>query len=353
MSSGIDRRRFLRTGIALGAGSLMPGLAPRLRAAEVPAVAPGVSVTELPELVGKLTLYLGRGEGGLYEDVIGAIEKRNPQLELAIRRGPTAALANTIVAEAKAGVTRADVFWAVDSGAIGLVGQTGAAQQLDESITSQVDERFRYPNWVPVSGRIRTLPYHTGRLTAEQVPAQVEALASGDLKLGWAPAYGAFQSFITAMRLLKGDDATVAWLKAVKPHATSYAGELGVVMAVSRGEVDLGFANHYYTLRLKSGDPDAEVALAFSRDDAGCLLNASGAMALGGGELSRNFIRYLLTREVQSYLSENAYEIPMISGMETPKGLPNLDEIHPPEVKLSQLADLQPTLKLMRQAGVL
>lgn len=351
-----DRRTFLRSSALLGTAAILPGLAGQHGRAEESQPADGeagVSADDLPPLEGELTLYLGRGEGGLYEDVIAAIEKRNPGLDLRIRRGPTAALANTIVAEAEAGVLRADVFWAVDSGAIGLVSATGKAQPLPESVTGLVDERFRYPDWVPVSGRIRTLPYHTGTLSAADVPDSVMALAESDLSLGWAPAYGAFQSFVTAMRLTEGDEATVAWLEAVRKRAKTYAGELGVVMAVSRGEVDLGFANHYYTLRLKAGDPNAAVGLAFSKGDAGCLLNASGAMALRPGELAWNFLRYLLTREVQSYLAEEAYEIPMISGTSPPAGLPDLESIHPPEVDLPQLADLQPTLKLMRRAGVL
>lgn len=347
-----DRRHFLKSA-ALGAAGFLPGVAGYLRAQEAGGAAAGVSVDDLPEIKGDLTLYLGRGEGGLYENVIAAIEKRNPELKLQIRRGPTAALANTIVAEAQANALRADLFWAVDSGAIGLVAGTGKAQTLPDIITSQIDERFRYETWVPVSGRIRTLPYCTTKLSAEDVPESVMELADSKLKIGWAPAYGAFQSFITAMRLLEGDGATVKWLRAVKKHARSYAGELGVVMAASRGEVDLGFANHYYTLRLKAGDPEAKVALAFSNHDAGCLLNASGVMALKEGDAALTFIRYLLTKEVQTYLAEQAYEIPMIAGGSTPEGLPDLDSLHPPEIKLSQLADLQPTLKLMRDAGVL
>ena len=58
-----------------------------------------ISVDELPELVGEISLYLGRGEGGLYENVLKAISDRNPKFKLNIRRGPTAALANAIVAE--------------------------------------------------------------------------------------------------------------------------------------------------------------------------------------------------------------------------------------------------------------
>jgi hypothetical protein len=46
-------------------------------------------------------LYLGRGKGGLYEKVLQAISDRKPKLNLKIRRGPMAVLANSIIAEAK------------------------------------------------------------------------------------------------------------------------------------------------------------------------------------------------------------------------------------------------------------
>ena len=36
-----------------------------------------------------------------------------------------------------------------------------------------------------------------------------------------------------------------------------------------------------------------------------------------------------------------------------PAGLPDPDVIQPPEVPLAKLADLEPTLALMREAGVL
>lgn len=335
--------------MALGAlGSLPLGALHARAGGRVP-----VSVDELPTLRGDLTLYLGRGEGGLYENVLAAIRKHNPDLNLLVRRGKTAALANTIVAEAKAGVRRADLFWAVDSGALGLVADTGQARPLPEDLRAQLKPGFHYPSWAPVTGRIRTLPFNTMSLSPEQVPDDIMALADTELRIGWAPAYGAFQSFITTMRLLEGDDRTRDWLRGVSRHARSYAGELGVVMATERGEVDLGLANHYYTLRLKAGKPSANIDLAFTKGDAGCLLNASGIVALSEGDTPMNFIRYLLTREVQSYLAREAYEIPLVAGMPMPEGLPQLSRISPPEVDFNQLADLRPTLALMRDAGVL
>lgn len=337
----LTRRAMLEAAAAAGLLATLPGA----RAA--------TPVDALPPLEGKLTLYLGRGEGGLYENVLKAIEERNPKLELGIRRGPTAALANAIVAEGKAGVKRADVFWAVDSGAIGLINDEGLAQPLPKDLTSQLQPEFRYDTWTPVTGRIRTLPYFTGRLDAGKIPTDIMALPDSGLTLGWAPAYASFQSFITAMRLLEGERATADWLRRAEKNARSYAGELGVVMAAERGEVDVGFANHYYALRLKAGKPDAQVGLAFTRNDAGCLVNASGVLALNARPIATNFIRYLLTEQVQSYLAREAYEIPLVNGVAPPAGLPDLASISPPRVDLTQLADIRPTLDLMRDVGVL
>lgn len=342
------RRQFLRSSLLASSALAVPAL----RAAEDSAGS-ALSVEELPELIGELTLYLGRGEGGLYEDVLKAIEARNPRFKLGIRRGPTAALANAIVAEGKAGIRRADVFWAVDSGALGLVREASLTQALPVELQQQLLPGFRYSQWMPVTGRIRTLPYNTVRLRSDDIPKSVMALPDSDLRIAWAPAYASFQSFVTAMRLLSGEAATADWLQKMDKRAKRYAGELGVVMAVERGEVDLGLANHYYTLRLKSGKPDARVALAFTRNDAGCLVNASGIVALKEGALATNFMRYLLTREVQSFLAREAYEIPLVAGVSPPSGLPELASISPPELDLTRLADMRPTLDLMRDVGVL
>ena len=342
----IDRRTLLKSAAALGL------LGPtHLWAASNRQSIAAESADDLPPLVGKLSVYLGRGEGGLYDDIVAAIEKRNPELELSIRRAPSAALANTLIAEAKAGVSRADLFWSIDASSLGAVAAEGVSRPVPEAIRRHIKPDFRYEAWAAISGRLRTVPYNPNRLDAAAIPDDIMAFADTDLKIGWAPAYGAFQSFVTAMRVLEGEARTRQWLRGVKTQARSYAGELGVVMAVARGEVDLGFANHYYTLRLKQGKPDANVDLALTRNDAGSLVNSSGVLLLNDNPLAANFLRYLLTDEVQSYLAREAYEIPMAPGVALPQGLP--ERVQPPSLDLTQLADLKPTLDLLRETRVL
>lgn len=352
MYSNFDRRFFLKS---VAAGALLAG-SPRLLADAAPALASSpspASVEDLPELKGKLTLYLGRGEGGLYENILDAIVARNPDFDLKIRRGSTAALANMLVAESRAKSVRADVFWAVDSGAIGTVMNAGLGQAIPTDLKQGLATNFQYDNWLPISGRIRTLPFNTEAGIVERIPKHIMDLPSSGLKIAWAPSYAACQSFITAMRLQEGENATINWLKQMDRVTETYAGELGVVMAVERGEADIGLANHYYALRLKKGKPKANVDLAFTQNDAGCLLNASGAMVLSENSLASDFVRYLHSAEVQRFLSREAYEIPMVQGVEAPQGIPPLSEISPPKVDLNQLADLRPTIKLLLSVGIL
>ncbi|MGJ3241855.1 MAG: ABC transporter substrate-binding protein [Opitutales bacterium] len=343
----MDRRTVIQALVALG----LSGPPSLIRAAGDTDAAERVDT--LPRIRGPLTLYLGRGEGGLYEAILEAIEKRNPEMDLRVRRGPSSSLANTIVAESEAGVRRADVFWAIDSSSIGRVVNGATIHPLPASLRRRSKPEFRFERWAPVSGRIRTLPYNTERLDAARLPPSIMELPEHDVTVGWAPAYGAFQSFVTAMRLLEGEAATRDWLRRMRPKVRDYAGELGAVMAVSRGEVDLGLANHYYTLRLKTARPEVPVELAFTRNDAGCLLNASGAVLLSDRPEAELFVRHLLTRETQQYLAREAYEIPLVTGISAPEGLAAIRDIQPPKVDLEKLADLRTTLRLLRETGVL
>lgn len=343
----MHRRNFLQATAAAG----LLGLLPAAAAANTTRTRAAPSVETLDPLVGDLTIYLGRGEGGLYGEIINAIRKRCPDLNLSVRRAPAAALVNTLEAESRYGVGHADLFWSIDATSLGAVAAAGLSRPIPADILRLIKPGFRYQAWAAISGRLRTVPYNPTRVDAAHISNDIMAFAHSDYRIGWAPSYGAFRSFITAMRLLEGERRTRDWLLGVKRRARSYGGELSVVMAVERGEVDLGFANHYYTLRLKAGMPDANVQLALTNHDAGSLINASGATILSDNPLATQFLRYLFTREVQSYLVHEAYEIPMVRNVAPPAGLPS--PINPPDIDLTQLTDLRGTLRLLRETGVL
>lgn len=322
-----------------------------------------ISLSDLPDLSGELHIYLGRGEGGLYNALLDHFQnERYPDLTLDVRRDSSAALANTIVEEESNGTSPADVFWSIDAGALGTVARRGHAAPLPADVTGLVPDRFTNPDrlWTGVSGRARAIPYNTDQYSESDVPSDISAFPDAPAfadAMGWAPTYGAFQSFVTAMRYVEGESATRQWLEGMlDAGVTRYSGEFLVTNAVAEGELGAGFANHYYALRLMQAKPDAPLDLAFTSNDAGSLINASGALVLGSSDnqdLAATLIAHLLTVEVQQFLADEAYEYPLVESVDPPGDLPAIEALDPPPFDLTNLGDVQATLDMLRSVGVL
>jgi iron(III) transport system substrate-binding protein len=320
----------------------------------------GTSIDDLPDLEGELNFYLGGGEGGLYLELVRLFEQYYPDFSFNHTLAASRTLANTIIEESKAGTSPADVFIAVDAGSLGAVANEGAAVDLPSSVTETVPASYRTNRWVGVAGRARAVPYNTEALAPEDVPDTVQDFpetAAFEDALGWAPTYGAFQSFVTAMRLLRGESATRAWLNGMLDHGVSeFPDEWRVSNAVADGSIRAGFANHYYAMRVKNQRPDAPLELAFTRNDAGALVNVSGAEIIQGTddrELAETFVRHLLSAEAQEFFATRTFAYPTVPEVQPVGGLPTIDELNPPDIDLAELADTQPTIDLLRETGVL
>lgn len=325
------------------------------------------SIDDLPDLEGDLTVYLGRGEGGAYGDLVSYLEDtRYDDFSVTLKRGPSSGLANTILTEADNGGSPADVFWSIDAASLALVAKNGLAASFPSDLTGVVPAKFRDSKrrWVGLTGRARAIPYNTEALSADDIPASVFDIPDRERfrdALGWAPSYGSFQAFVTAMRHLEGEERTREWLTGIQNTGVqSYPGEFGVTYDVAQGTVDAGLANHYYALRLKQSKPDAPVDLAFTRGGPGALINVAGALVLDSTErfdLATNFVRHFLTREIQTYLVEHVYSYPLAPGVAPPDGgdieLPSLADLDPPDIDLATLGNVQETIALLRDTGVL
>lgn len=151
--------------------------------------------------------------------------------------------------------------------------------------------------------------------------------------------------------------AVLVWINGVlESGINSYPDEFAVCQAVADGEIDAGFTNHYYIQRVLDGSPDAPIATAFTEGDAGAIFNVAGATVIDAAanvDLAGNFIRHLLSAEAQDYFARSTFEYPLISEVDPIGDLPAIDELDPPsELDLTQLSDLEPTVDLMRSAGV-
>ena len=70
-------------------------------------------------------------------------------------------------------------------------------------------------------------------------------------------------------------------------------------------------------------------------------------------EAAQKFVDYMLTTPAQQYFADQTFEYPMIAGVKTNDLLTPLAQLKKPDLDLSRLADLQATLALLRDVGLL
>jgi iron(III) transport system substrate-binding protein len=175
-------------------------------------------------------------------------------------------------------------------------------------------------------------------------------------RIGIAPTNASFQAFVTAMRIIDGEEKTLEWLQAMKINAVIYEKNSAILEAVESKSVDAGLINHYYWFARGSemGFENLTSKLGqFQAKDVGNLINAAGVGIVNDSSAARSFVEYLLSKTGQQYFADETSEYPLIEGVEAGVDLTPLDQIPAPEIDLSDLDSLEETLKLIREAGLI
>jgi len=314
--------------------------------------------SDTPNAQETLVVYSGRKEA-LVGPLVNTFSKKSG-IDVQIRYGKTVELAGLILDEGEN--SPADVFFAQDAGALGALSERGVLGKLPSKLLL-VDKRFRSPKneWVGVSGRARVVAYNTNILKPEDLPGSIFGFTDPKWKdrIGWPPTNGSFQAFVTALRVTQGETKAREWLAAIKSNEPKeYPSNIAAVRAVSTGEVDVAFVNHYYLLRfLKEHGNEFPVRNHYLRGgDVGALVNVAGAGILAtsrNSEAAERFVAYLLSEEAQQYFADKTFEYPLRQGIKVNAQLVPLAEIGHPDIDLSNLSDLEATLGLLRETGVL
>lgn len=304
-----------------------------------------------------LTIYSGRDEK-LIGPLIQKAEK-DLGMDIEVRYGDTAELAIALLEEGKN--SRADLFFAQDAGSLGALAEEKRTQTIPAELLEKVAPRFRSESgqWLGISGRARVIDYNTNLVKPSELPSSVWELTDPKWrgKVGWAPTNGSFQSFVTALRVLEGDQKTLEWLKAMKANgAKEYPKNAAIVEALGKGEISLGLVNNYYLYRFKEGNPNFPVAHHYTPGDAGSMVNVAGVAVLDTTDQksdAERFVAYLLTPEAQKYFVQETNEYPLVSNVSASQKQIPLTELETPEIDLSKLSDLEGTVSLLQEAGVL
>lgn len=336
----------------------MTALRPRLAVGLLLVLALMASVTACSNEREALTIYSGRTE-----NLVGPLLEQfhaETGIPIDVKYGDSAELALLIQTEGDR--TRADVFLSQTPGANALLAGLGLLSELPSDINDSVDERFRDSRdfWVGVTGRQRVLVFNQDLINESDLPTTIDEVISPEFagRVAVAPTNGSFQDFVTAMRQVRGDEGTAAWLKALaEGDAPTYPNNNAIVDAVARGEVAMGLVNHYYNARFLTEDPTLPSRNhAFEGDDLGSLLIPSTVSIMASttrSDAATRFVRFLLSEQAQRYFAAETFEYPLTAGVPAPDNLPPLSSLEAFPYRFEDLGvGLERTVEIIRQSGL-
>ncbi|VEG55438.1 ABC transporter ferric iron-binding periplasmic protein [Mycolicibacterium aurum] len=306
----------------------------------------------------RVVVYSGRSE-----DLVAPLLEKftaDTGIEVEARYAGSGELAAQLITEGDS--SPADVFLSQDAGALGAVAKAGLFAPINPETLAAVPAAYSAADgsWLGVSGRARVLVYNPE--LAPNVPDTIDGLLAPEWrgKIGYAPSNASWQSFVTGLRVTRGDDAARQWLEAfAAQEPRPYEGNGPMRDAVNNGELPVALTNHYYLYELiNSTSADQVVARNqfMAPGDPGGLVNVAGIGVLKTAahpEQAQELAAYLVSTAGQQYFAEETTEYPLVAGIAPNGDMPPLAELQPPAVDLSQLDDLEATQEMLVETGLL
>lgn len=235
----------------------------------------------------------------------------------------------------------ADIFMAVDAGRLTKAVEAGIlAPHGSEALDAAIPAELRHPEglWVGLSRRVRIFAVSNERVAAGDEPRTYEELADEAWKgrvLLRSSTNIYNQSLIASLLEHHGASTTEAWCRRVVENfaRTPQGGDRDQVRAVAAGVGDVAVVNHYYVMRMLTGNEAdkaaaSKVRIVFpNQADRGAHVNISGAGIVRTAPNQANAVKlleFLATAEAQTLFASGNAEYPAAKGVEPAKALAEL-----------------------------
>lgn len=309
-----------------------------------------------------LVIYSGRGEG-LVGELLNQFSE-DTGIDIDVRYNSTSSLATQVLVEGED--SPADVVFFQESGYLSILGDYDYLLPINDELLEDVAmTKFIGPdnNWVGTSARMRILAYNTDKFTEEDMPKNLEELADPkwkDVAVGWAPGNASLHAHLSLLKNRAwGEEETRQWLMDfIEIEPLTYQTNGQMVRAVGAGEIDLGWANHYYMHRFKAQDPSLKVANYHFPEggEAGNLLIVSGVGIMNHTDKqdkAEALVAYLLSPEAQSYFTNQGFEYPTANHTAPSANLVPLTDLSLATVEQEDLSQVAETLEMLQDLNVL
>ncbi|MBG6183375.1 iron(III) transport system substrate-binding protein [Arthrobacter sp. CAN_A214] len=319
----------------------------------------GPASAEAAEISGEITVYNAQHESMTQAWVDEFTEQTG--VEVTLRQGSDTEMSNQILQEGER--SPADVFITENSPAMTQVENAGLFSDLTEETQQNVPEEYRPSTnkWAGVAARSTLFVYNPEKVPEAELPESIMDLADPEWSGRWGAAAGGadFQAIVSAMLDVEGEEATAAWLSAMKDGAKIYPKNGAAMKAVNSGEVDAAVIYHYYYTADQAGTGENSNNVSpyyFKGEDAGAFVSISGAGVLESSDnqaAANAFLEFITSKEGQETLGSGSdYEYPVSADVTPREGLVPLEELEAPAIDPADLNG-EKVVELMTSAGLL
>lgn len=256
-------------------------------------------------------------------------------------------LLNRLIAERER--PRADVFWSGDPVRAAILKRQGLSAPYRSPAAEGLPPGFSDADghWTGFSARARVIVYNTDRLSREEAPDSVLALADPRFR-GEAcmanPLFGTTAMHAAALFSVLGEDEAERFFEEFAANGGKIVSSNGEVRRrVAAGDCTVGITDtdDFNVARLE-GRP---VAAVFpDADGMGTVVIPNAAVLVAGAphpETGREFIDFLLRPETERLLAESeAAQMPLRGGVPVPAHVQGLESLQPMDLDYDTLAPM-------------
>jgi len=233
-----------------------------------------------------------------------------------------------------------DVFWSGDPVRTIVLKNKDITSKFNSKNGKDINSIFKDKDghWIGFSARARVLIYNKSLIKNRSIPNSIFDLIKQEYKGDFAianPLFGTTTFHFAAIFEAIGDLKAKQFLSDLKSNNIVLASSNGdVKKRVVRGEIFCGLTDTDDAFEAMKEDTNIGIVF-LDQKEIGSLIMPNTVNLIHNSKHQNNgkiLIEYLLSKETESKLAKSCAQMPLHKGVNTPKGIPSLDNIVPMKI---------------------